>query len=85
MAQKGLLGLAQFLEQLSDASIHFTVWSVRPGAIMVNVTVPGERWEVEFLEDGSVEVERFLSTGKIVDVSALTDLFARFSDTRGDS
>ena len=85
MAHKGLSGLAQFLEQLRDASIHFTVWSVRPGAIMVNVTVPGERWEVEFLDDGSVEVERFLSTGKIIDASALTDLFARFADIRGDS
>lgn len=84
VTQAKLSGLAHFLEQLRDASIHFTVGSVRPGAIMVSVTVPGERWEVEFLDDGSVEVERFLSTSKIADAKALTDLFARFSDPRGD-
>jgi len=45
--------LASFLEELREATIHFTVRSVRPQAIMVNVNVPGERWEVEFLDDGS--------------------------------
>jgi hypothetical protein len=32
---------------------------------MVLVTVPGERWEVEFFADGSIEVERFISNGEI--------------------
>ena len=49
---------------------------------MVTVNVPGEIWEVEFLDDESVEVERFLSTGNIVDASAFADVFARFSDRR---
>jgi hypothetical protein len=47
---------------------------------MVSISVPGERWEVEFLDDGSVEVERFVTTGKIQDEDALAELFARFSD-----
>jgi len=38
---------------------------------MVNVNVPGERWEVEFFDDGSVEVERFVTTGALSDASAL--------------
>jgi len=71
--------LAHFLEELRDASIHFTVGSVRPGAIMVNVTVPGERWEVEFLDNGSTEVQRFVSAGEITDGTVLPDLFRRFS------
>lgn len=81
MTQDKFTELARFLEQLHHASIHFTVSSVRPEAIIVNVTVPGERWEVEFLDDGSVEVERFV----ILDASAFADLFARFSDVRGGS
>lgn len=39
---------------------------------MVTVNIPGERWEVEFFDDGNVEVERFVSTG-VVDGAALLD------------
>jgi hypothetical protein len=72
--------LAQFLERLRDSSIHFSARIFRKGAVMVSISVPGERWEVEFLDDGSVEVERFVTTGKIQDEDALAELFARFSD-----
>jgi hypothetical protein len=72
--------LARFLEQLRDASIHFTARTARREAVMIEISVPGERWEVEFLEDGSVEVERFVTTGGIQDERALADLFARFSE-----
>ena len=52
----------------------------REGAISVVVRVPGEYWEVDFLEDGDVDVERFVSSGAIEEESALDELFARFSD-----
>jgi len=29
---------------------------------MVEIAVPGERWEVEFFEDGTVETEIFRAT-----------------------
>jgi hypothetical protein len=41
---------------------------------MVEVAVPGERWEVEFLSDGSVDVERFVSTGTVCGEDALDEL-----------
>jgi len=47
---------------------------------MVEIAVPGERWEVEFLVDGSIDVEIFRSSGDIMSADALDDLFARFSD-----
>jgi hypothetical protein len=47
---------------------------------MVTVAVPGERWEIEFLDDGSVEVERFVSAGTIEDARALDDLFAVYAE-----
>jgi hypothetical protein len=47
---------------------------------MVLVTVPGERWEVEFLVDGSVEVERFISDGEIYGEDTLGELFMKYTD-----
>jgi hypothetical protein len=47
---------------------------------MVSVAVPGERWEIEFLADGSVEVERFTSAGEIYGEEALDELFVLYSD-----
>lgn len=40
------------------------------------VSVPGERWEIEFLEDGQVEVEIFQSDGQILDKDALSKLLS---------
>jgi hypothetical protein len=42
--------------------------------------VPGERWEIEFLETGDIEIEIFKSNGEILDARALDDLCTRFSD-----
>lgn len=42
---------------------------------MVMVFVPGEHWEVEFMDDGGVEVERFRSDGQISDESSVAELW----------
>jgi len=72
--------LTGFLKQLDQAHIHYVLASHREDAIMVLVSVPGERWEVEFLDDGSVEIERFTSSGEIGGEKALRELFTRFTD-----
>jgi len=41
---------------------------------MATLTVPGERWEVEFLADGSVDVEHFVSDGQIYSDAMLDEL-----------
>ena len=46
----------------------------------MDVAVPGERWEVDFLDDGAVEVEVFRGDGGVADETALTELFDRHSD-----
>ena len=69
-----------FLRQLEHARIAYRLRQSRDDAIMVWINVPGERWEVEFLEDGDIDVEIFRSDGHIHDEAALEDLFARFSD-----
>ena len=68
--------LLRFLDRLDRHRVPYNLASVRPEAIMVQFATPGERWEVEFLADGAVEVERFRSDGTIVDESALNDLWS---------
>src|SRR6266436_3616070 len=69
-----------FLRQLAVAKIAYELRHSRDGAIMVRINVPGERWEVEFLEDDEIEVERFTSSGEIYDHQMLKELFAKYSD-----
>jgi hypothetical protein len=72
-----------FLHRLEEAKIHFTLNRNRYDAISVEIVAPGERWEVDFLDDGSVDVERFRSNGEIYDESVLEELFALCSDDQG--
>ena len=72
--------LFALLDRLESAKIYYTLQKVRDGYIGVFVTVPGERWEIEFSGDGGVEVEIFRSNGEIRDESAIDDLFRDFSD-----
>ena len=72
-----LITLTSFLDRLDDADIHYSLSSVREGAILISVSVQDERWEVEFLADGEIEIEIFTSDGEIHDESMLDDLFVR--------
>src|SRR6266540_6843544 len=57
-----LMGIIRALEA---AQIHFTVTRYRDDAVSVQATVPGERWEIDVLEDGDVDFERFVSDGGV--------------------
>ena len=80
MQQDTFTRLTAFLQSLERGKIHYTLQNCRDEAIMVLVTVPGERWEVEFLVDGSVEVERFISDGEIYGEDTLGKLFMKYTD-----
>jgi hypothetical protein len=67
-------------KKLDQAHIQSALASHRKEVIRVFVTVPGERWEVEFLGDGSVEIERFPSTGEICGEEALHKLLNKYAD-----
>jgi len=53
------------MRRLREASISFRVDELMirrtmiDGAIMIEVAVPGERWEIDILPDGAIEAERF--------------------------
>ncbi|MCL2353442.1 MAG: hypothetical protein FWC69_02295 [Defluviitaleaceae bacterium] len=71
--------LIDFLERLEENKIHYNLGKIRD-SILVEVAVPGQRWEVEFFPDGIVDVEKFLSDGTIFDKSEIEVLFRDFSD-----
>lgn len=73
--------LTDFLDKLTQHKIYFTLGYIREEGILVQVVVPGQRWEVEFFVDGSVEIERFIGMNiGIEDESALKELFDNFAD-----
>jgi len=77
---KNLLG---FLGRLDQHHVPYDLASIRPEAIMVQFALPGERWEVEFLAGGDVEVECFRSDGQIADESVLDGLWQRLASDGG--
>jgi hypothetical protein len=72
--------LLTFLERLDKAKIPYNMCHSRDDAIMVVAFAPGQYWEIEFLEDGDIDIERYRSDGHIDDESVLEELFALCSD-----
>ncbi len=80
MSQSTIRGLLDLLARLKTAGIYYTLSDHTADAVMVEVAVPGERWEIEIHDDGHLGVEIFVSNGEIRDEAHLEDLFKRFSD-----
>jgi hypothetical protein len=76
--------LTAFLGDLEERGISYSLAHNRDDAIMALVAAPGERWEIEFLSDGSVEIEKFISSGEVYGENTLSELFARYSDREDD-
>ena len=72
--------LLRFLNNLQESQVSYTLAHHRDEAVMIAVAVPGERWEIEFLDDGSVEVERFISSGEIGAEEALNELLTIYAE-----
>ena len=69
----------EFLEMLDNRNIYYKLNKVRD-SIMVEVAVPGQRWEIEFMSNGSIEIEKFLSDGEIYGYSEIKKMFEDFSE-----
>ena len=67
--------LTKLLDRLDEAEIQYTLASVSEGAIVVGVDVPGEHWNIEFMDDGDIEVEIFKGDGQVFDYGIIEDLF----------
>jgi hypothetical protein len=77
-AEGGVFGrLLDFLSRLDGAAIFYQLGHTRPDSIMVDISLPGRRWEVEFMADGSVDIERYKSVAGVEsDTRLLEGLFA---------
>lgn len=71
--------LLDFLDELEKNKIYYRLNRVNEN-ILVEIAVPGQRWEVEFGRDDLIQIEKFTSTGVIYDESELSTLFQCFSN-----
>jgi len=68
--------LLDFLNRLDVARVQYALGHTRPESVMVDISLPGWHWEVEFMRDGSIEIERYQSvTGVEDDPRLLEELF----------
>jgi hypothetical protein len=82
MNQDTFRQILALLQRLDEAKIAHRLAQHRDDALMIEVDVPGERWEIEFVDYGDevhVEIERFRSNGKMYDEAMLEKLFAEYS------
>ena len=70
--------LVYFLNELEKKKIYYTLHKVRD-SVLVNIAVPGQRWEIEFFSDEHIEIEKFFSNGIIYDHTEIDNLFENFS------
>jgi hypothetical protein len=75
-----LENLLAFLRKLDQHKVFFRLSRPRDEAIMVEIVVPGERWEVEFFADGHTEIEVFGPSSGMLDEANLERLWTHFSD-----
>ena len=68
-----------FLEELDKRKIYYRINKIRE-SILIEVAVPGQRWEVEFFEDDHVEIEKFISNGVLYGQEEIEVLFREFTD-----
>jgi hypothetical protein len=77
--------LNEFVNRLDEVRASYRITKIRPAAILVEVFAPSEHWEVEFLDDGTIEIERFRSNGRIHGEAALAELWAVLDDAAVDA
>ncbi len=66
-----------FVNQLEQQNINYQIAHHRDEAVMITVSLVGERWEIEFLDNGNIEVEKFISNGEIAGEEVLKEIFER--------
>ena len=74
-----LKDLIFFLDELEERKIYYKLNKVRD-SILVEIAVPGQRWEVEYMADGTIEIEKFISTGEMFNNNEIGVLLRDFSD-----
>lgn len=69
--------LINFLNRLENSRIYYEIKKIRDG-LLLEIVVPGERWEVEFLSSEEIIIEKFKSDGSVYFEDELETLFEKF-------
>jgi len=75
--------LLNLLNRMREVKLPHTLSHVRPDSITITVRVPGEHWEIDFVDYGDevhVEVEVFRGEGVTGDEKTIEELFARWAE-----
>ena len=72
--------LLDFVQRLEGAGLYFMLQYLREDSVLVTVFAPAARWEIEFFDDGNMDVEVFESVGEVEGDEALERLFAEADD-----
>ena len=72
--------LHEFIRELEETRTYFSLTSVREGAVMVEVALVDERWEVEFFDDRPLQIEIYRSDGSIFGPEKLSELHERIRE-----
>jgi len=79
MKENQFARLLALLNRLDQAKIPYKMRHSRLDAIMIVAFAPGQYWEIELLQDGDIDIERYRSNGHIDDESVIEQLFALWS------
>ncbi len=68
--------LSDLLSFLADVEedVDYALEVNRPDAITVEIATPGQRWETQFMTNGQIEVEKFVSGGETYRPESIEDL-----------
>lgn len=81
----GFQKLTEFLKRLDEQRLTYHLMHTRPESVMVLAWAPGTWWEIEFFENGEVEIEVFTSDGVIDDESELRRFWELHTDPTEDA
>jgi hypothetical protein len=72
-----------FIRACKDVRAWYRIESIRDNTVMVLSKLPGQYWEIEFFDNGELEIERYFSPGKIeTNEDLLDDLISAWNDER---
>ena len=79
----GVFGrLIDFLNRLDRAHIFYKLDHARPDSVTIDISLPGWRWEVEFMVDGSIDIERYESVAGVENDPGLLESMFEAADPR---
>ena len=77
--EKSMDRFIAFLNELENRKIYYRLAKHCDEYVVIEISVPGERWEVEF-SSNDVRIEKFKSDGTLYDEKEITTLFRDFLD-----